>query len=227
MRTIHDQAIEAALNAAKSTCDHMLFSKSADFHNDSGDLCRFILDNPTAPPEAAFITAKRLGLDDGSAWSEITATERMGYQIFISVFLTVSDALDAAEAEARALDEAEVARLEAAGQRRIGGIPDDELEGTPFEKVADPLALSEIGKVAAERKRLDEERQAHEARVREFEERQVAAEATGKTHEVVVEPRVGHAEMAPPVEPQPEVAADAPEAEPAKASEKPGKKRRR
>jgi hypothetical protein len=149
MRTIHERAATAAHNAAWAAGDseHWLTCGQADKDKKKArdkaepELLRFVLDNPGAPAEALYIRAGALGLHDGQPFAEAAPETQIGYQAFVSVFLQVSDVLDRLAASRAAIAAAaEVAAMPA----RV--LTEDDLEGTPFERLPDPLAPSEFAK---------------------------------------------------------------------------------
>jgi hypothetical protein len=151
MRTIHERATAAAHNAAWAasdsehwlTCGESGKEKKKARDKAEPELLRFVLDNAGAPAEALYIRAGALGLHDGQPFAEVAPETRIGYQAFMSVFLHVSDVLDQLAAGQAAIDAAAAA---AAMPARV--LTEDDLEGTPFEKLPDPRAPSEFAKAA-------------------------------------------------------------------------------
>lgn len=156
MQTLHDRAIAAAMNAAFAVSEDEAWflgggtpSKKAQraFSENRTEWLSFAREHRSAPVEALWIRSGALGLHNGkTGFAELPDMIRLGFTIFQSVLNLVSDALDAAEAEAHAREQASIRAADAAERARAQTRPRtaEDFEGTPLEEHADPMAPSEF-----------------------------------------------------------------------------------
>ena len=161
LKELHDKAVGAAMNAAFAVSEDEAWflgggepTKKAQkaWGMKRGAWLHFARENDRAPAEALWIKGGALGLHDGqTGYHALPAMIRLAFETFQRVLLTVSDALDEqaridAAREAQLKADADAAERARAGTRPLTAA---DLEGTPLEEHADPMAPSEFARKAA------------------------------------------------------------------------------